>query len=653
MFFKFKNLMPILLVVLISWTSTVYSEQATTTDDLFDMSLEELMDVSIVSASRQKQRLQDSSVAVTVITSEDIHYSGITSVADILQYVPGMDVLKADRNRYILGYRGLHHSMSDRTLVLINGRHAGNVIFGGADFTRLPVSPEDIESIEVVRGPGGASWGANAFNGVINIITKKPDQINGVLHSLTINEYGDTYNHTQMGGQSESFDWRASIGYDDQESSEDAISGDKFSSDDFRRSLKFDWENLWHISDRERLSFGFAHARIQRGSFDFMGMGNGNGRENIHSTRLFTRFERDYDNNTSVYVQWFGNFDKEERPAAWEARTSENDIEAQIDFDMFDSHRVSIGGNTRHIRINTERSNSAIQMNFPDDSFNEFMSGVFLIDRWKISDRLAFEGQIRSDWYTGTHSDWSTRLSAMYSLDDNSDNVIRFSYARSYRSPFISLREMEYLSMPFSLFKADDLKNEEIKSWEIGYTSKLDENWTLQLDGYMQRYEELIGLNSLTMGFPVQKQFGNVDGADAKGLTAQLTWRKENAKVTGWYAYNDFQPDQQNQSIRSFGPAKHKFGVSCRVKKADWVVNANYKYSSHTPMYVSSSTIKDITHFNSLDLTLSKGICDGNGEFMVGVSDLMDQTDITVKESNASAHETPGRTFFARLQYKF
>ena len=128
-------------------------------DGYFRMSLEELMEIEIVSASRKKQRLTDAAVPVSIITAEDIHYSGLTNLYEILQFAPSIDALQVDRSRYALGVRGLHDTWSDRTLTLINGRAADNPIFGGSEFLRQPLLLEDIKQIEILRGPSGAAWG--------------------------------------------------------------------------------------------------------------------------------------------------------------------------------------------------------------------------------------------------------------------------------------------------------------------------------------------------------------------------------------------------------------------------------------------------------------------------------------------------------------
>jgi iron complex outermembrane receptor protein len=125
--------------------------------DFFEMSIEELMDVEVVSASRQARKIGELSVPVSVITAEDIHYSGLTSIPEILQFAPGMDVLQVDRNRFAVGVRGLHEVYSDRLLGLTDGRAADCINTGGPRFPQLPVLLEDIERIEIVRGPSEPS----------------------------------------------------------------------------------------------------------------------------------------------------------------------------------------------------------------------------------------------------------------------------------------------------------------------------------------------------------------------------------------------------------------------------------------------------------------------------------------------------------------
>ena len=121
-------------------------------ENLFEMSLQELMEIEIpvTSASRQPVQLRYLSAAATVITAEDIHLSGLTTIPEILQFAPGVDVRRSDRQRYIVGIRGSFGMFSDRTVILINGRPAMDPIFSTTHWENLPILMEDIDRIEIV-----------------------------------------------------------------------------------------------------------------------------------------------------------------------------------------------------------------------------------------------------------------------------------------------------------------------------------------------------------------------------------------------------------------------------------------------------------------------------------------------------------------------
>jgi len=665
----------------------VFSEQqdANEPEDFFDMSIEELMEVEIISASRQAQKISELSVPVSVVSSEDIHYSGLTSIPEILQFTPGVDVIKLDRNRYAVGVRGLHDLISDRTLTLINGRSADSPLFGGSEFYRYPVLLEDIERIEVVRGPGGAAWGANAFTGVINIITKKPEDVLGGFVSTHINEFGDTYTHLRYAEKNGKWSWRTSVGYIDLESSDDAGAGqyesgnqtltgnpllgmgfDNFSAKDYSRAFQFGNEAFYNYSENTIISIGTDYSHNALGSYEFLGYyPSGNG---WHETvRSYTKLDHQFDDGSSGYLQWFGNFGNSWVPCLMEWSTMQNDIEGQYNFEVGDSHDVSVGSSLRFMRISTEASNPSHLM-YSGEPYDEQLAGMFLIDRWQTTDRLTIESQIRGDWYSETQTDWSTRLSALYALDGKKDHTLRFSFAKAYRSPLANLREtstnrLSLAGMGFPGFWAinalapSDLDNEETWALEAGYTGKLTENLTLRADTYYQRFTKLIGYRITPDPLPLGRTFyqpDNIDGADSWGSEVELALERKNGKLSAWYAYNDFQEDIYKQLIRSYAPARHKVGLTGRLFLNDgWALNANYRYTGTTPV-VGDTMIFDIGESHRLDLALAKQFAEGRGEFMVGVSDIFNNTNgPNFGIGQVTSHETPGRTFFVATQLRF
>src|SRR6202030_3863493 len=139
------------------------------------------MNDSVTSVSKREQKLSQAAAALFVINQEDIRRSGALNIPDLLRMVPGLDVAQINSNTWAISARGFNHQLSDKLLVLIDGRAVYTPTVGGVNWDTQDVPLEDIERIEVIRGPGATVWGANAVNGVINIITKKAEETPGVL----------------------------------------------------------------------------------------------------------------------------------------------------------------------------------------------------------------------------------------------------------------------------------------------------------------------------------------------------------------------------------------------------------------------------------------------------------------------------------------
>jgi len=162
--------------------------------------MEGLMDLEVTSASKKEQKLSQVPAALFVITQEDIRRSAATNIPDLLRMVPGMDVAQMNANTWAISARGLNSEFAGELLVLVDGRTAYTPLFAGVNWDTLDVPLEDIERIEVIRGPGGAVWGANAVNGVINIITKKAADTLGMLLTAGGGTHTQELGMVQLGG---------------------------------------------------------------------------------------------------------------------------------------------------------------------------------------------------------------------------------------------------------------------------------------------------------------------------------------------------------------------------------------------------------------------------------------------------------------------
>lgn len=137
--------------------------------------------ITVTSVSKQAENIKDASAAVYAITAEDIRRSGVTSIPEALRLAPGIQVSQVGSNKWAISARGFNDQLSNKLLVLIDGRTVYTPLFSGVNWDVQDTFIEDIDRIEIIRGPGATLWGANAVNGVINIITKNAKSTSSTL----------------------------------------------------------------------------------------------------------------------------------------------------------------------------------------------------------------------------------------------------------------------------------------------------------------------------------------------------------------------------------------------------------------------------------------------------------------------------------------
>lgn len=159
-------------------------EPSSKSTDFVEMSLEDLMDIEVTSVSKRPEKRHEAAAAIFVITQEDIRRSGAATIPEALRMAPGVQVQRINANRWSITVRGFNGLYANKLLVLVDGRTVYSPLFSGVYWETQDTLLEDIDRIEVIRGPGATLWGANAVNGVINIITKPASETQGGLLTL-------------------------------------------------------------------------------------------------------------------------------------------------------------------------------------------------------------------------------------------------------------------------------------------------------------------------------------------------------------------------------------------------------------------------------------------------------------------------------------
>src|SRR5688572_13702828 len=183
-------LLLLLLVELISINSFCQTtDSLLSTQALKKLSLEELMEIEVTSVSKRPEKLREVASAIQVITHKDIRSSGAKTLAEALRLAPNLQVAQVNSSQWAISARGFDNALSNKLLVLIDGRTVYTPLYAGVFWDVQNLLLEDVDRIEVISGPGGTLWGANAVNGVINIITKSSRDTKGLFAE---GAYGNT-----------------------------------------------------------------------------------------------------------------------------------------------------------------------------------------------------------------------------------------------------------------------------------------------------------------------------------------------------------------------------------------------------------------------------------------------------------------------------
>lgn len=618
----------------------------------------------VVSASRQEQPENLLSVPVSVLTADDLHYGGQSSIQEVLRYAPGVDVVRMDRNRYGIGIHGLEGMFSDRTMTLIDGMPADSPAFGGPEFSSLPVMMEDIARIEIVRGSGGAAWGANALSGVINIITKKPETVPGLFLSSTVSHVGDSSSQARYADFSGKWHWLLSAGYEDLKSSSDVLDlsvGE--GGDDFQRRTLARGELTYAPEPELKLTLGAGVTGTDQGAFETAGISDA-GANKLDTANGYIKADKTFSSTMEGYLRWAGRYQDMARPSygAADYQVLENDVEAQINMTGLVSHSLAFGGNYRNTEISTLPLEPGV-FTLAEEDVSEHWFGLFASDRYQYSKQLFLEAQLRGDYFSEGETDWSGRLSSIYGIDSLMDHVVRISAAKSYRQPVGFIRNAIFYNDPrkdaydFQFSVDPDMKSEQAWSLEGGYHWNIKENITFKTDLYYMWYSNLIGgravYDASAQGLPTYHLYiDNTGDAEGYGMEIELDYELGPLLWSVWYAFNEFETEHRHQSIRAFLPAGNKVGLKLRWRiDENWTFNGQYAYSDPVDEDVSDYSIESLNH---LDLTVSRAFMENKGEVMLGVMDLLTKEyDPVVGLDQTSSHTVPGRTFFCRLQVAF
>ena len=491
----------LVLVLLAAWSVRAQEDEIS---DFAELDLEELLDV-VFTASKHRQSIFWSPSAASVYTREDIQSSGATTLADFLRRVPGFDVYRLKSSYPLVGARSLTNASNNLVLLLVDGRESIAEVSGFAFWDSLTFDLEEVERIEVIRGPGSALYGANAFAAVVNVTTVAESPSPGGSATMTLGEdghqrlFGRARNSVPIGEGTVYFG--AGLGLEGIRSPTDANNQlmDAWRSHGYLRYRQGDHLDL---SLHAGLVGGDGVIYIQMGDIRFsdglnywvmgkseIGLGE---TVRLKGQLYYTSYSGYFTWSTDLraYDIWVADI-----PTIY-VEVNTLDAQVQLDWDLAQNLLCIAGANFRYNFLDLERVTAS--------EGDEIRAAGFVHVQWSPFEILQLTGGLRLDVDTATDQErFSPRIAAV--LRPWEDHAFRLSYGLAFRRPSYFENRLhaqiesynsatpEIVGLVQTQFGNEELGSEQVHSIEAGWRGRfLDEHLQLSADLFFSMYRDTI-----------------------------------------------------------------------------------------------------------------------------------------------------------------
>jgi iron complex outermembrane receptor protein len=515
-------------------------------DSALEMSLEDLLNVKVVSASRREESLSKIPAAIKVITRDDIAKSTARNIPELLRQVPGLQVAQIDANKWAVSARGFNSQFANKLLVLVDGRSVYTPIFSGTYWFQDDLPLEEIERIEVIRGPGGAVWGSNAVNGVINIISRSAKDTKG--------------QHLRIGGGSPRIaDGYARSGFELSESYDARLWAEGKAISQFKTADNIspnDQSNLGRVginidgtpAENQNLRLSALAYRAKTNSTSNWITPPTFTRQNIETNDkgdgLALGSHWDIQNSKASTINVDLNYLLSNRvDLQATSKFSSYDLHLQHDYKFNDRLAAEYGGGLRV--VNDDFSGSVTSGTTFDQTISDLnIYNLFFQTNYQILPDL-LTATIGSKFEYHTFVGLNIQPTVRLALTPNERNTFWGAYSRAARVPSRAERDITVsnsaiftdpttgLPGSIGLQTNNNLHSEISDSFELGYRGALTPELTLDISSFYTHYEGLIGANAQSPIFDPTKfpalfipyKYANNFDADVHGVEIGLESR--------------------------------------------------------------------------------------------------------------------------------
>ncbi len=531
---------------LLAKTSTSHADEILS--HLKTLSLDELVNIEVSISSKRPEKAGDVAASLHVITNEDIRRSGASTIPELLRTVPGLNVAQSSANYWSITARGSSGRFANKLLVMMDGRTLYTPLFSGVFWEIQDTLLEDIERIEIVRGSGAAVWGANAVNGVINIITKKSGNTQGGLISSQFGDEDQGSGGVRYGGAiSDDASYRVYAKYTGRE--ESVLPGGSKAADDMdslRGGFRVDWQNTALSSLRFQGDIYSSHIGEQISVPNLFNPTNDykdiiDNEVDYSGTNLIVRWEQKNPNEDKTSLQLYYDHIKRKDPILGDYQRDTFDLEHQYQHALQGRHRLVWGFGYRLIRDKFDVTANFLALTHADDN-DEWFSAYLQDDISLYDGNVVLTGGLRLDhnqhtgieaqpsirvrWHITPRSMAWTALSRAVRTPGKIDEGVSISFRYEAPSP-------ASMGLPLEIVGAlEDLELETVLSYELGYRWQATEGLNLDIVAFYADYDKLRSIEEPTVQFQPSpaphlqaiSPGDNKMGGEAFGLELAIDW---------------------------------------------------------------------------------------------------------------------------------
>jgi len=530
-----KNVLLLVLILALNSFQLFSQKDTTKVENLFDMSFEELLNQKIVTVSKYEQSFSEAPSSITIITSDDIRDYAYNTLDEALNSQKGFYITN-DRNYSYVGTRGFGRSgdYNNRSKLLINGHTLNENVFGSALFgSGLSLNMDLIDRIEIVRGPGSSMYGSGAMLSVINIITKKGDDIAGLDIKTTLGSYNRKEASALWGKTLENGTDIVISGIAGQTDGPD-LYFEELDTPETNHGIStgLDWEKLWGV-----------YSNISRGNFSVTASFR-NRRKGIPTGAWETdliniskskdlgyyidlQYKKEFNKNLSFLFRSYYDSDNYKGKYSYGSYKSYdksigNWVGSEIQFIYNNNRRNLVSGGVEY-KYNTEASYKEWDLNDiyidKNEPYSEF--STYLQDEFKVLPNLLLTTGLRFDYHSLGNNSFSPRLAAVYNIAKKS--TFKLLYSEAFRTP--SFYETQYEENGY-LKANSNIKPERIRTTEVVWEYHPQNNLFISIALYQYKMKRLIDLSlDEEDGLAYFQNIGRVCG---KGLEFEIKYKPLN-----------------------------------------------------------------------------------------------------------------------------